>query len=138
MSISQNKEHAFDAYCKRLLSNEAIDAAREQEALNRWEISFSDLTIAEARQLQYIDEYAPDRRVFDLFGLEVEVRDGPLARALAAISPERRAIILLTYLLGMSDRKIAHRLGLNRSTVQYRRTSTLKQLRKIMEEDDHA
>ena len=43
----------------------------------------------------------------------------------------------LAYLLGMTDVEIAKRLGLNRSTVQYRRTSTLEQLRKIMEENGY-
>ena len=37
----------------------------------------------------------------------------------------------------MTDVEIAKRLGLNRSTVQYRRTSTLEQLRKIMEENGY-
>ena len=37
----------------------------------------------------------------------------------------------------VTDVEIAKRLGLNRSTVQYRRTSTLEQLRKIMEENGY-
>lgn len=135
MSMEQDKEHAFDAYCKRLLKNETIDAARERERRRCREIPFSDLSKAETRQLQYMDQYAPERSTFDLFGLEVEVKDGELVRALAAIPDERRAIVLLAYLIGMTDKKIAHLLGLNRSTVQYRRTSTLAQLRKILEED---
>lgn len=98
---------------------------------------FSDLTPEERRQLQYIDTYAPERRVFRLFGMDMEISDGNLGRALDAVSKERRDIVLLAYLLGMTDVEIAKRLGLNRSTVQYRRTSTLEQLRKIMEENGY-
>ena len=72
---------------------------------NRQEVSFSELFEWELQQLQYIDQYAPDRR----------------------------NIVLLAYLLNMTDKGIAQLLKLTRSTVQYRRTSTLEQLKTIME-----
>ena len=134
MSMEQNKEHAFDAFCKRVVKNEAVNIQLEY---SKQEVVFSDLTPEERRQLQYIDTYAPERRVFRLFGMDMEISDGNLGRALDAVSKERRDIVLLAYLLGMTDVEIAKRLGLNRSTVQYRRTSTLEQLRKIMEENGY-
>lgn len=137
MNMSQDKEHAFDAYCKRLVKNEAVNIHLEYERQGRREVVFSDLTAAEERQLQYIDAYAPDRRVFGLLGMEVEIADGDLGRALSALPPDRRAIVLLAYLLDMPDAEIAAHLSLNRSTVQYRRMSALEQLRKMMEEYDH-
>lgn len=48
--------------------------------LGQREVTFSDLTRAEWNRLQYIDHYAPDRRVFPL--LEIEVLDADLVRAL--------------------------------------------------------
>ncbi len=137
MSMEQNKEHAFDAYCKRLVKNEAVNIHLEYARLNQREVLFSDLTAEEMGQLQYIDAYAPERRVFGLLGMDVEIADGDLGRALDALTPDRRAIVLLAYLLDMPDAEIAQRLNLNRSTVQYRRTSTLEQLRKMMEGFDH-
>lgn len=98
------------------------------------EVTFSDLTRAERNQLQYIDLYAPDRRVFPLLGMEIEVLDADLVRALAALPTDRRAIILLYYFLEMRDEEIGTRLGLSRPAVQRRRTSTLDMLRKILEE----
>lgn len=137
MGIEQDKQHAFDAYCKRIVKNEAINIHLEYDRLGKREVTFSDLSQRELQSLQYIDQYAPDRRVFAVLDMDIEVRDGDLVRALTALSPERRDIVLLAYLLDMKDVEIAGRLRLNRSTVQYRRTSTLEELRKLMEGYEH-
>lgn len=131
----EHTECCFDAYCKRLLRCEVIDAIREYDRLGQREVNFSDLTREEEQQLQYIDEYAPERRVFSVLDMDVEIADGALVRALSALPADRRGIILLAYLLDLSDVEIAAQTGLNRSTVQYRRTSTLAQLRKLMMEE---
>ena len=80
-----------------------------------------------------MDQYAPDKQVFPLLDMQVEVLDGNLARALAALTPERRTIVMLAYLLDMTDPDIARLFRLNRTTVRSRRASILKELRKIME-----
>lgn len=136
MSSKVNKEYAFDAYCKRVVKNEAINIHQEYSRQRRREITFSDLSQRELQELQYTDNYFPERRYFTLLGMDVEIIDGDLGQALEAINKSQRDIVLLAYLLDMSDVEIAERLQLNRSTVQYRRTSTLGLLRKIMEESD--
>lgn len=103
--------------------------------LGRREVNFSELTKAEERQLQYIDEYFPERCVFTVRGMDVEISDGDLIRALASLPADRRDMILLAYPLDLSDADIAAQMGLKRSTVQYRRTSTLELLRKLMMEE---
>ena len=133
MSLEEHKQHTFDAYCKRIVKNEATSVHREYQQQNNDEVLFSDLTEKELQQLQYIDQYAPDKQVFPLLDMQVEVLDGILARALAALPPERRAIVILSYLLDMTDPDIAHLFQLNRTTVRSRRASILKELRKIME-----
>ena len=133
MSLEQDKQHAFDAYCKRIVKNEAISVHREYRYRRRQETTFSELTEGELQQLQYTDQYTLERQVFPLLGGEVEILDGDLARALATLPSERRDIVLLAYLLNMTDKGIAQLLELTRSTVQYRRTSTLEQLKAIME-----
>lgn len=92
MSMEQNKEHAFDAFCKRVVKNEAVNIQLEYSRQEQQEVVFSDLTPEERRQLQYIDTYAPERRVFRLFGMDMEISDGNLGRALDAVSKERRDI----------------------------------------------
>lgn len=137
MSQEQDKQHAFDAYCKRIVKNEEISVHRENQHHSKREVTFSELTDEELNQLQYLDHYAPGRQVFSLLGGEIEILDGDLARALAALTPERRAIVMLAYLLDMTDLNIAQLLKLSRSTVQYRRTNTLEQLKQIMEGFEH-
>lgn len=135
--MNRESEHLacrFDAFCKRLLKHEVIDAIREQKRLGQWETTFSELTRAEQSQLQYIDQYAPDWRVFPLLGMEIEVLDADLVRALSMLPTDRRTIILLFYFLEMRDEEIGAKLGLSRPAVQRRRTSTLDMLRKILEE----
>ena len=135
--MNKDSEHlacCFDAYCKRLLKNEVIDAIRGEKRMSQRETLFSDLTKAERSQLQYIDHYAADKRVFPLMGLEVEVLDADLVRALSSLPADRRAIILLAYFLEMRDEEIGNCLGLSRPAVQRRRTSTLDMMRKILEE----
>ena len=135
--MNRDGEHLacrFDAYCKRLLKHEVIDAIRQQKRLGQWETTFSELTRAEQSQLQYIDQYAPDWRVFPLLGMEIEVLDADLVRALSMLPTDRRTIILLFYFLEMRDEEIGAKLGLSRPAVQRRRTSTLDMLRKILEE----
>lgn len=137
MGIEQDKQHAFDAYCKRIVKNEAVNIHLEYARQSKREVTFSELTQQELQSLQYIDRYAPDRRTFAVLDMNIEIKDGDLVRALTALTPERRNIVLLAYLLDMKDEEIAGRLQLNRSTVQYRRTNTLEELRKLMEGYEH-
>lgn len=133
MSLEEHKQHTFDTYCKKIVKNEAVNIQQEYQRQAEMEVTFSELTERERNQLQYSDQYAPDRQTFHLLGMEVEIRDGDLARALAALPPDRRDIVLLAYLMEMSDGMIAQLLQLGRSTVQYQRANTLEELRKIME-----
>ena len=50
----------FNAYCKRALRNELIDACRERKRRQLREVIFSDLTPQEERQLYTVDKYFQD------------------------------------------------------------------------------
>ena len=69
-------------------------------------------------------------------GMEIEVLDADLVRALSTLPTDRRTIILLSYFLKMQENafEIGNRLGLSWPAVQRRRTSTLDMLRKILDE----
>lgn len=140
MSMEQNKQHAFDAYCKRVVKNEAINIKREYDQLGKREINFSALSqqeLQKVQNLQHIDHYAPDRQIFVVQNMGFEVRDGDLVRALSTLPVQQLSIILLFYYLDLKDEQIAKRLQLSRSVVQRNRTSTLEQLRKILEGYEH-
>lgn len=134
MDMEESKRHSFDAYCKRLVKNEALDIQREYARQGEHEVAFSELTQQDWQRLRYMDRHSSDLETFAVLNTTVEIENENLGRALAALSPERRIIILSAYLLDMSDDEIAKQLQLCRSTVQYRRTSILKELRKLLEE----
>jgi len=66
-------------------------------------------------------------------GYDVAVKDDLISTALAALSEQKRDIILLSYFLDMTDQEIGKKLNMVRRTVQYQRTSSLRQLKKLLE-----
>ena len=51
------KQCAFQRYCNTVLHNEACDAHKELHKHKEKEVTFSDMTLEEARQLHSFDEY---------------------------------------------------------------------------------
>ena len=96
----------FNAYCKRTLRNELIDACRERKSRRRHEVNFSDLKITAKL----------------------------LAEALHSLPDEKRQAVLLYYFFDMTDVEIAELMKVPRSTVQYRRTSSFELLKRYLEE----
>ena len=134
-SHEQDKRHAFDSFCKKVLKHEARDYYDELKRQRDREISFSDLSVKEMAQLYTEDKYFVTEKIFNVLGLDVIVTDDAIAEALQGLPEGKRDIILLSYFLELSDREIGGKLNMLRSTVQYQRTSTLRQLKKFMEED---
>jgi DNA-directed RNA polymerase specialized sigma24 family protein len=58
-------------------------------------------------------------------------------RRRAALPGDKRDIILLSYFLDMTDGEIGDKLNLVRRTVQYKRTSSLRELKQFMEGKKH-
>ena len=92
------------------------------------ERSFSELSPELLAKLCYEDVHPVEYRI--------PVNDDRLAAALAKLLREKRDVILLSYFMDMSDREIGELLDMARRTVQHRRTDTLAELRKRMEDDD--
>lgn len=134
-SKEKHKQHAFDAYCKRVLKNESSDYHRRMSVLRQYEIPFSMLPQETLEQLAVWDEYFKNTYSFETGGIEILIADELLAKALNILPKDRLEIILRYYFLGMKDPEIAAHLNLLRRTVAYRRTSTLQELKKIMEEN---
>ena len=97
------------------------------------EVSFSDLSEKEFNQLYTEDQYFVTEQIFNVLGRDVIVSDETIAEALQSLPERKRDIILLSYFLDLSDREIGEKLNMLRATVQYQRTSTLKQLKNFME-----
>jgi RNA polymerase sigma factor (sigma-70 family) len=127
----------FDLFCKRLLSNTAKELYRKQQRQKAHETPFSELSDGELAALCAEDSYGNVEEVFDVLGDAVVVNDGDIAEALKGLPPEKRDIVLLSYFIGMTDREIAERMDIMRRTVTNRRASSLRELKRIMEENGY-
>lgn len=127
----------FDSYCKRVLKNEVKDIQRQLTRQRKLETSFSDLSDTDLNQLYLFDEYMIDKSIFHILNEQVALQNTYLSSALKTISEEKRTIILLSYFIEMTDQEIGEVLDKARSTIQYRRSIALKELRTEIEEQSH-
>jgi RNA polymerase sigma factor (sigma-70 family) len=115
------------------MKNEAKNYHVQIKRQREREVSFSDLSEEEFNQLYTEDQYFVTEQIFNVLGRDVIVSDETIAEALQNLPERKRDIILLSYFLDLSDREIGEKLNMLRATVQYQRTSTLKQLKNFME-----
>ena len=131
-SHEEHIQHTFDAFCKKVLRNEARDYLDELARKRNSEVSFSDLPVEAMTQLSVCDAYFVESKTFGVLDYAVYIESDELADAIAALPTQKRDIILLSYFLDMPDSEIAKALNMVRSSVAYRRTSTLKLLKELM------
>ena len=132
---SQKKtvRHQFDSYCRKVLREEARDYMRSLARQAGREASLSDLAEEQMARLYVLDEYPSEQFHFDVYGYDIAVKDEKLAEVLASLSDDKRDVVLLAYFLDMTDHEIANKLNVVRRTVQYRRASSLKEMKKRLE-----
>jgi len=132
----ENTRQMFDSFCKKALKYSARDQRRAMKRRRERETPFSELSARELASLAVTDEYFRDEYAFDVLGESVGVYDADLAGALSEIPADRREIVLMSYFFDMADAEIAKRLNMARRTVAYRRASTLKKLKNLLESED--
>jgi len=127
---------AFNAFCKRVLKNEAINIYYEGQQRLTKEMTFSDLTPQEANQLYTLDKQyeGEEGECFQVAGKKITPK--LLAEALRTLPIEKRKTVLLYYFFDKSDVEIAELLGIPRSTIQSRRTSSFKRLKRHADDWD--
>jgi len=125
---------AFNAFCKRVLKNEAINTYNERRQQQAKEMTFSDLTPQEENQLYTLDKQyeGEEGQGFQVAGKKITSK--LLAEAMRTLPKEKRTAVLLYYFFNKSDVEIAQQLNIPRSTVQYRRTSSFERLKRFLEE----
>lgn len=121
---------------ERVLKNEAINIYYEGQQRLTKEMTFSDLTPQEANQLYTLDKQyeGEEGECFQVAGKKITPK--LLAEALRTLPIEKRKTVLLYYFFDKSDVEIAELLGIPRSTVQYRRTSSFKRLKRHADDWD--
>lgn len=126
---------AFNGFCKQALKREAMNAHRDTKRQQLREVTFSDLSPQEENQLHICDQYFADNEAEQSFivgGKEITAK--LLAEALHSLPEEKREAVLLYYFFDMSEREIAKFCNISRTTVQYRRTSSIELLKRYLEE----
>lgn len=126
-------EQTFDAYCKAVIRNAAIDILRREKTKREHEISLSEFTDPGELGAAAEDTYSLDETTFSVHGINVTVHNPDLSEALTCIPAKLRDVVLMAYFLGLTESEIAHTLHLSQSTINERRTKSLRRLRKIME-----
>lgn len=130
----QSKRHQFDAYCKKILRNEARDAYDERKRRQGKEVLFSEMSPRELGKLSFTPEYFRFEQLLRVRGIDFIVNDEGLFEALGALSAQRRELVLLSYYMGLTDREIGQVVGMERANVQYHRSQALKELGNMLDE----
>lgn len=119
----------FDAFCKLVLSHEALDYLRELQRRRDRETSFDALSQSERDKLYTLDDYPSDHHVFSAHGYDLVIDSELVAEAFAELPAMEQSILILRCVLGLTDRAIGKFMGMSQSAVQRHRTKTLKELR---------
>ena len=135
----KQREHiecAFDSFCKIVVRHESINIFHELRRREAHEISLDYLRDEKGFDLSSSDSYfvqIEKPTTFIVRSLEVVVVNERLAAALMCLSETQREQIFLYYFFHNTDSKVGDLQDRPRSTSNYQRHSTLKQLRLIME-----
>lgn len=119
----------FDRYCKLVLYHEAIDYLRELQRLRDNEVSLEVLSPAQWDKLSMTDYYPSDSYIFSSHGYELHISDELVAGAFGELPQQEQSILILHFVLGMTDREISGLVGMSKSAVQRHKAKSLKELR---------
>ena len=133
IELQEYHVHAFDAFCKRVIRNAAVDAFRKTKRKQKVEMDIDDPMIAYIHSIQTHDTYTPYSRTYYVKEQPIVVRDKNLGEALQYIIPQKRAVILLSYFAGYNDTEVANILGVSPTSIARRKKSALLRLRELLE-----
>lgn len=119
----------FDRYCKLVLYHEAIDYLREMKCRRDREVSLDAVSPADWDKLSTVDRYSCDSFTFSSHGYDLHIDNELVAEAFASLPKDEQSILILRFVLDLTDEEIGRLMGMSRSAVQRHRTSTLKDLR---------
>ena len=132
--LEQYHECSFDAFCKKVIRNFAIDAKRIY-----WKKSITtsddELLANYEKFLRTEDTYDLNKyeKIYYVNGIKVVVTNETVGEALKFIMPNKRAVLLLSFFMDYRDTDIARTLRITNATVSYRKRQALKQLKVLLE-----
>jgi RNA polymerase sigma factor (sigma-70 family) len=129
-------EITFNAYCMTAINNAVKRGLRKKRLRAQHEIPLDVLDENLNVTFDLPDNCLPAQDmaadIFEINGLEIPVMNEDLANALRLIPPQRRNIVLLSYLIGKNDVEIGKMLNLARTTVRDRRHDGVESLQTLM------
>lgn len=73
--------------------------------------------------------YPSDSYIFSSHGYELHISDELVAGAFGELPQQEQSILILHFVLGMTDREISGLVGMSKSAVQRHKAKSLKELR---------
>lgn len=119
----------FDAYCKLVLTHEALDYLRELQRRRDRETSLDALSRSELDKLCTYNSYPSDGYVFSSHGYDLLINNELVADAFSKLPATEQSIMILRCVLELTDKEIGKIMGMSQSAVQRHRAKTLKGLR---------
>ena len=135
-------EYTFQAFCKVVIRNAAITAARTRSRKYKREISLEYLTDEKHYPLGTAGKdfraSEPDEEyIIQLCGDTVILNNGLLVEALSRLPVWKQEMIYLSYFRRIPQREIGRRYGRSRSAAGYHIRKAIRQLHKEMEGMTH-
>lgn len=131
---SETMGYQFDAFCSKVLINEARDIQRQRKGYYSKIVSLGSEECYQDTHLITEDHYNIFDEKFEVFHQEVSIEDSHLAQAIKSLTSKKRKIILMAYIFGLNDDEIALILKIARRTVNYHRNNALAQLNEFLED----
>lgn len=128
-SPRQSVPYRFDAFCKKVLRNEAVNYLLQMQQQCKREISFSDLSYSELESLCFTEDYPSDSFTFTAHGCELRIDNEQVAEVFAELPQTEQSILILRFVMDMTDKEIGAVLGMSRCAVQRHRSKTLETMR---------
>lgn len=125
---SETMGYQFDAFCSKVLINEARDIQRQRKGYYSKIVPLNSEECYQDVHLITEDHYNVFDEKFEVFHQEIPIENSHLAKALRSLTSKKRKIILLAYMFGLNDEEISLVLQIPRRTVNYHRNSALVQL----------
>lgn len=109
----------FDRYCKLVLYHEAIDYLREMKCRRDREVSLDAVSPADWDKLSTVDRYSCDSFTFSSHGYDLHIDNELVAEAFASLPKDEQSILILRFVLDLTDEEIGRLMGMSRSAVQH-------------------
>ncbi|MGM0282917.1 sigma-70 family RNA polymerase sigma factor [Enterococcus sp. AZ089] len=117
-------QHQFDAYCKKVLRNEAKNIRKRNSRIKK-----SEEPLDYSNEGKYPQTEFENQSSYFLLGMEILVSDQKLSAAIDDLTETKRKIVLLYYFAGFNDKEISTILNMSTSGIWYQRTKAIEQLK---------